>query len=206
MTDTARKGDIDDATEPDLAEAAGRLLERLSAAAAPLEAVAAARDLARVADQAMRAAVAGARTAGHTWQEIGDVLGSSRQAAFQRFGRPLDPRTGAPMTDTILPGAADRTTALVAGLADGRWEEVCRDFDETMAAGLSPDQLATIWAQVVGAIGGYERMGEPTAHQAADHTVVNAPLFFEAGELTLRVTYDRDGRTAGFYLLRPDAL
>ncbi|MEV4570525.1 hypothetical protein AB0K12_42820 [Nonomuraea sp. NPDC049419] len=113
MTDAARKGDIDDATEPDPAEAAGRLLERLSAAVAPLEAVAAARDLARVADQAMRAAVAGARTAGHTWQEIGDVLGSSRQAAFQRFGRPLDPRTGAPMTDTILPGATNRTTALV---------------------------------------------------------------------------------------------
>ncbi|MGH3624269.1 MAG: hypothetical protein ACRDQ5_21195, partial [Sciscionella sp.] len=64
-----------------------------------MAAVIAARDLARTVEEAMRAAVEDAREAGHTWQEIGNVLGTSRQAAFQRFGRPVDPRTGVPMAD-----------------------------------------------------------------------------------------------------------
>lgn len=37
------------------------------------------------ADQARRAIVTEARAEGRTWQEIGDALGVSRQAAQQRF-------------------------------------------------------------------------------------------------------------------------
>jgi hypothetical protein len=37
-------------------------------------------------DSALYDAVQEARAAGRTWQEIGDVLGVSRQAAQQRFG------------------------------------------------------------------------------------------------------------------------
>lgn len=45
------------------------------------------------ADQARRAVVAEARAAGTTWQEIGDALGVTRQAAEARFGdRPRRPR------------------------------------------------------------------------------------------------------------------
>lgn len=64
----------------------------------PLAALAAARDLATVAGEAMQQAVDQARAAGHSWREIGDVLGTTRQAAFQRFGHPVDSRTGAPMS------------------------------------------------------------------------------------------------------------
>ena len=73
----------------------------------PLETVAVVRSLARVVEDGMREAVRQARQAGHTWAELGELLGTTRQAAFQRFGRPLDPRTGAPMSDSILPGAAN---------------------------------------------------------------------------------------------------
>jgi hypothetical protein len=38
----------------------------------------------------LREAVASARAAGASWEAIGRVLGMSRQAAHQRFGRPLD--------------------------------------------------------------------------------------------------------------------
>jgi hypothetical protein len=57
----------------------------------PLTAVSSAKHLAAAVDDALRATVQRARAAGHTWQEIGDLLGTSRQAAFQRFGRPADP-------------------------------------------------------------------------------------------------------------------
>lgn len=38
------------------------------------------------AEADLRAAVATARAAGDTWEAIGVALGTSRQAAFQRFG------------------------------------------------------------------------------------------------------------------------
>ncbi|MGI8447368.1 MAG: hypothetical protein ACR2MP_09355 [Streptosporangiaceae bacterium] len=79
--------------------AAGRLVAELShpATGSPLEALAAARELSGATDAALRAAVDQARTAGQSWSRIGDVLGTTRQAAFQRFGRPglaADPQPG----------------------------------------------------------------------------------------------------------------
>lgn len=53
-----------------------------------LTAVAVAQVFVRVAEDVLRALVSDARAAGHTWQEIGDALGTSRQAAFQRFTGP----------------------------------------------------------------------------------------------------------------------
>lgn len=52
----------------------------------PLEAMAAARELSGATDAALRTAVRRARAAGLSWSRIGEVLGTTRQAAFQRFG------------------------------------------------------------------------------------------------------------------------
>ncbi|MFC5179987.1 hypothetical protein [Actinomadura harenae] len=52
-----------------------------------LAGVAAAAEAVRRADDRLRGTVEAARASGRTWQEIGDVLGITRQAAFQRFGR-----------------------------------------------------------------------------------------------------------------------
>lgn len=41
----------------------------------------------RTADTELTAAVAAARAAGDTWDAIGVALGTSRQAAYQRFGK-----------------------------------------------------------------------------------------------------------------------
>jgi hypothetical protein len=153
--------------------------------------------------EGMQAAVQRARTAGSTWAEVGQVLGISRQAAFQRFGRPADPRTGEPMAMSMLPGAAERAAALVADLVAGHWARVCRDFDETVAQKLDAERLALLWARLTGMIGRLERTGEPVAYQAADQTVVDIPLSFEAAERTARVSYDRDGKVAGLHFLPP---
>lgn len=45
------------------------------------------------AAQARRAIVNEARATGHTWAEIGDALGVSRQAAHERFGEPKASKT-----------------------------------------------------------------------------------------------------------------
>jgi hypothetical protein len=64
--------------------------------ASPLDAIAFIQGAASEMGDGMQAAVQRARELGRTWAEVGQVLGMSRQAAFQRFGRPSDPRTGQP--------------------------------------------------------------------------------------------------------------
>jgi Protein of unknown function (DUF3887) len=171
------------------------------AALTSLTTVAVIRSLARVVEDGMREAVQQARQAGHTWAEIGELLGTTRQAAFQRFGRPLDPRTGVPMAEEILPGAAGRAAGLLADVAEQHWEQATSGFSARMAKALDARGLAAAWAHVIGMAGEYQGMGEPVAHQAGDYTVVDVPLRFEAAALTGRVSYDRAGQVAGLYFL-----
>jgi hypothetical protein len=85
MTMTAKKQMVTDDVEQwldslgvDPAEAHdGRHMRRISAAAEALDA----------AHDELHAAVKAARLAGDTWSMIGTALGTTRQAAFQRFGQ-----------------------------------------------------------------------------------------------------------------------
>jgi len=175
-----------------------------TAAGSPLDAVAAARELAAASHAAQQAAVDRARSAGHSWREIGDVLETTRQAAFQRFGRPVDPRTGQPMSRVTLAGAEDRAVALIGLLTQGRWAAARAGFSGPMLAALDAGQLAGVWAQLAGTVGRLERLGEPLAFPAGEHTVVDVPLAFEAGERTGRVSFGPDGKVTGLFI-RPAA-
>jgi hypothetical protein len=183
-------------------DAAGRLAAELArpGAGSPLAAMTAARDLAAATGEALQEAVDLARAAGHSWREIGDVLGTTRQAAFQRFGHPVDPRDGAAMSRAVMPGAADRATAILASIAEGRPEDAREDFGDRMREGVDAGRLSDGWAHTVGLIGSYEGMGEPFAHRVGDHTAVEVPLRFEAGDATGRVVFDDDGKVVGLWL------
>jgi hypothetical protein len=173
----------------------------------PLDELADALRALRAAEARLRDAVDVAREAGHTWAEIGDVLGITRQAAFQRFGRPVDPRTGEPMNASMVPGAPDAAVAVFANLADGDWAAVRANADDRVAQALpSDDAVASIWAGLIGQYGRYERQaGEPFARQLGDYTVVDIPLQFEVGEQVGRVSFDRDGKLAGIFVIPPEA-
>jgi len=69
-----------DSIEPDPADARdATYIRRIIAASEALSA----------ADDELRAAVVSARAAGDTWDAIGVALGTSRQAAYQRFGKSI---------------------------------------------------------------------------------------------------------------------
>jgi hypothetical protein len=171
-----------------------------------LAAIRLARELRSLADGALRVTVDRARAAGHTWQEIGDALGTTRQAAFQRFGRPIDPRTGEQMSRAVLPGAGDRAIALFGDWVEGKYDDVAAaNFDPTMTAELPVDKIAAAWAQITGMVGTYQRMGEPFVRQLGDYTVVDVPMEFEASEMKGRVAYNADGQVSGLFILNPDA-
>ena len=168
--------------------------------AGPLAAIALAQAIARGAEEEVAMTVRRAREAGHTWAEIGQGLGTSRQAAFQRFGRPPDPRTGTPM-EPVLPDAGDRALRLLGELTSGHWAAACATFDASVAAKLDAAGLAAAWAQLIGLAGRYERHGPPSVFQAGDYTVVDVPLYFEAGERIGRISYSRDARVSGIFFL-----
>ena len=149
-----------------------------------------------------------AREAGHTWQELGDVLHTTRQAAFQRFGRPgsaaTNPGTGARMSNDVLPGAGELALALIGAFFDGLDDQVIADFDETMLAQLPAEKLDDVRLQLLDLVGSYQSAGEPFVRRIGKHTVVDVPLEFEAGPMKCRVSYDQEGRVAGLFVLNPD--
>ncbi|MBH0781821.1 hypothetical protein [Nocardia bovistercoris] len=56
-----------------------------------LAAITATRNLGHLVDDILHTLARQARQEGHTWAELGDLLGTSRQAAYQRFSGPMPP-------------------------------------------------------------------------------------------------------------------
>ena len=159
-----------------------------------LEAVRAARAEQDRAEATVDAAVQHARDAGRTWEEIGEALGVSAQAAFQRHGDP-----------SPLPDAGDLAASIIDDLAHARWAEVSARFDATMRDGLSDEELAAGWAQIAAAAGTYRSHGATEVARVAELTTTNTPLTFEGGEFVARITFRDDQTIAGLYILNPDA-
>lgn len=171
----------------------------------PIALVRAAHQIRDGAEALMAAAVQQAREAGRTWQEIGQVLGVSRQAAFQKYGKPIDPRNGEVMNTSPLPEAIELAQAVIDDHAHGRWTDITARFDETMRAGLTEEGLAEAWAYLAGIAGAYESHGDTEAVRAGDFTITTTPLTFEAGDFVARITFRDDQTIAGLYILNPEA-
>ena len=199
---TDSKSSPDDPVAARAVDAARHLADELSHPSSPHGAVAAARELSAAAETALQAAVDRARAAGQSWRDIGEVLGTTRQAAFQRFGHPIDPRTGGPMSREIPPDAADRAVAIFDWHNQGRWQEILDELDDAMRARHDPAVLSRGWATMAGMFGRLERTGEPFARRAGDDAVVDVPLHFEAGDAKGIVRFSGDGKIAGM-AIRP---
>jgi hypothetical protein len=192
-----------DAVHERVRSTADRLLAEAShGGGEPLAAVAAARELAAASDTALQQAVDQARAAGHSWREVGEVLGTTRQAAFQRFGRPIDPRSGLTMSRSAPPDAADRAVAIFGWHDEGRYAEIIEQLDETMRGLHSPELLARGWATMASLYGRLERIGAPFPRPGSGDAVIIVPLFFAAGEARGIVRFGADGRVAAM-AIRP---
>ncbi|MBF9072758.1 DUF3887 domain-containing protein [Streptacidiphilus fuscans] len=200
-----------------LAGLAARLTEQASALAGSigsplaqpsyLDLVRLAEDVDGLAEQVLKLCVQQSRDAGHTWQEIGDLLGVTRQAAFQRFGKPIDPRTGEPMDKTVhMADAAARATEIAAAVLDGRMDEARQSFNAEVLAAFTDEVRLSGLATVAGLVGAFEGFGEgePFVRRIGDHTVVDIPLRYEAGDMKARVAFDADEKVGGIFILTPE--
>lgn len=160
-----------------------------------------------MAGQVLKLCVQQARDAGHTWQEIGDLLGVTRQAAFQRFGKPIDPRTGEPMDKTVhMADAAERALAIATDVLEGRMDRARRSFNAEVLEAFTDEVRAGGLATVTGLVGAFEGFGEgePFVRRIGDHTVVDIPLCYEAGEMKARVAFDMEEKVAGIVVIPPE--
>ena len=108
------------------------------------------------------------------------------------------------MKTDVPPGMADRAVTLVASLAEGNWEQAREDFNARMSEALDAARLADGWARTASQVGNYEGMGEPFARRVADNIVAEIPVRFEAGEGTVRVVFDADGKVGGLWIRPAD--
>jgi Protein of unknown function (DUF3887) len=103
----------------------------------------------------------------------------------------------------VPPDAADRARALFGDFAEGRWQEASGEFHENMLAKADVGRIAHGWANAVSPAGGFERLGEPSARQFGDYTVVEVPLAFKAAGGLGRVALDQQGKVAGLSVQCP---
>jgi len=193
-----------------LAQRASALAEAVGNPLTPpdyLDLVRHSRDVDDLAEQVLKLCAQQSRDAGHTWQEIGDLLGVTRQAAFQRFGKPIDPRTGEPMDKTVrMTDAAERAVKIVTDVLEGRMEEARQSFNAQVREAFTDEVRGSGMATVAGLVGAFEGFGEqePFVRRIGDHTVVDVPLRYEAGDMKARVAFDADEKVAGLNILPPE--
>jgi hypothetical protein len=193
-----------------LAERASALAGTIGSPLSPppyLDLVRLSRSVDDLAEQVLKLCVQQSRDAGHTWQEIGDLLGVTRQAAFQRFGKPIDPRTRKPMDKTVrMTDAAERATEIVKDVLDDRMDKARQSFNAEVLEKFTDEVRGDGLATVAGLVGAFEGFGEadPFVRRIGDNTVVDIPLRYEAGDMKARVAFDRDEKVAGLFILTPE--
>lgn len=187
------------------AQALAGVLHREDSQANALQLVEAAAAVKADADRLLVASVDDARRVGATWQAIGTTLGISRQAAYQRFGQAVDPRTGRPVVKSVPVEMVDRARSVFSQIAQGDVEAVCDEFDEQMSAAMTPAALGDTWASVLAAVGQLESTGDASAHRVNGMYVIDIPLDFEAGSMVGKVTFRESGEIAGLFILNAPA-
>lgn len=164
-----------------------------------LDALIGARMLEQLVGDVLQALVIEARESGSTWQQVANVMQTTRQAAYQRFGR-----AGIKEEEmTEIAEAEAKAVALLDDYMTQRWEAVRRDFDDRMLAGLSEEMLVQTSSSIREQYGEFISSAEPSTKSAGGYAVVDIPLKFERGELKFRVSIDADGKIGGLFLLNP---
>jgi hypothetical protein len=164
-----------------------------------MRAVAATRSLDMIVEDTLRALVQQARSAGHTWAEIGQLLHVSRQAAFQRFGGGRSPAPAGGVTVPVE-GAVDAAVPVLEAFLDARFEDARATFAERMLDACSVELLADVREKVRLYGGEVQALGTPVISLRDGYTGVDIPVALERADGVGRVVLDADRRVVGFFV------
>ena len=129
-------------------------------------------ELKAVADGALREAISDARSTGVPWQVIGDALGITRQAAFQRFGHPINTAGAPKMKTEELDALIPRSEGIYHHLAAGEYTAVGRQMTFVVQRLLHEKKVMGVWSQVTDDVGTLQTLGESFARPSGDRKSV----------------------------------
>ncbi|MFK4789510.1 hypothetical protein [Microbacterium sp. ZW T5_56] len=170
-------------------------------------------ELVRRSRERLQELVSIARTHDVSWQEIGDTLGVSRQAAFKRFGS----RNEGEMMTASVTDLSDRTSEVFAHLDAGDYEAVRAHMTYACSRALSRRKLMGVWEQVRSESGrldacvdattqtpdGSTALGKLANRHLSTGAIVQVTLQHEAGEWIGRVAYNGTGKITGILIAAP---
>src|SRR6185437_14987434 len=95
---------------------------------------------------------------------------------------------------------------VVTDILEGRMDQARPSFNDQVRAAFTDEARGSALATVAGLVGAFEgfAQAEPFVRRIGDHTVVDIPLRYEAGDMKARVAFDADEKVAGFFILPPD--
>jgi hypothetical protein len=167
-----------------------------------MRAVAATRSLDMIVEDTLRALVEQARSAGHTWAEIGQLLHVSRQAAFQRFGGSRTPALDAGVSVPV-DGAVESAVPVLEAFLDARFDDARATFGERMLDACSVELLADVREKVREYGGEVQSLGAPVVSVRDGYTGVDIPVALERTDGVGRVVLDANRQVVGFFV-RPE--
>lgn len=155
----------------------------------------------RLTDRALHAIVHDARDAGFSWQQIGDITGTSRQGAAQRFG--VDP--GGALHDVAMepiPDALPLATTIVTALLEDDREAFRRHMVKSMASALTNRRMDIHLRQITATFGTPEAIDHDGVEVSmlGDLTVVQIPVCFSGGDAVARVTFTPERQMLGVWI------
>lgn len=163
-----------------------------------MRAIAATRSLDMIVQDTLRALVDQARSAGHTWAEIGELLHVSRQAAFQRFGGGVS--AVEEQIDAPVDGAVEAAVPVLQAFLDGRFEDARARFGERMLDACSIELLADVREKVRSYGGEVQALGTPSVSVRDGYTGVDVPVVLDRAEGIGRVVLNADRQVVGFFV------
>lgn len=109
----------------------------------------------------------------------------------------------APSTDALQQKASDLTDLLI----ESKFDEIVDDFNAEMRKELTVSELETALGQVVITFGRFQsRAATARSLTAAPEgiRVFDTPMIFGAKTMKSRISFDRDGKVAGLFILNAD--
>ena len=91
--------------------------------------------------------------------------------------------------------------ALLAALDKGDYAGAEMDFDDTMKAGLTPDQLKQAWESLPAKFGAPGQRGAPRNSLSDNYIVITVPMQYQNGNLAAQIACGANGRIAGFHVM-----
>jgi pimeloyl-ACP methyl ester carboxylesterase len=104
-----------------------------------------------------------------------------------------------------VPDLQTQGRALVAAMTKQQFSEVVSHFDDTMAAALPADKLASTWQSIIAQVGEFKSITGARQEEVQGHHVVFVSCHFAQHDLDAKIAYDAQGRVAGLFFVPPQA-